>query len=218
MTAVATDMPRKPATEAAPRPRWEFVESMDEMTYRLDVARYERMCEMGILGPDDKVYLWKGRLVSKMTKHPPHAVATTRLNTKLVRMVPDEYVVRTDQPVALAVDSMPEPDFAIVRGRAHEAERRHPAANELAMIAEVSDSSLLIDRREKLVEYALANIPIYWIVNIPDNCLEVYTDPTGPGDSPTYATKMTHGIDAEVSLVVDGREVRRIALRDVLPE
>src|SRR5262249_9352295 len=152
MSVITAQTPRKSPTEAVSATRREFVESLDELAFRLDVGRYERMAEAGILGPADKVYLWKGRVGSQMTKHPTHAITTSNLNMILARGIPEEYVLRADLPVALAADSMPEPDFAIVRGRAHKAERRHPAANELAMIAEVSDSSLLIDRREKLVE------------------------------------------------------------------
>ena len=44
------------------------------------------------------------------------------------------------------------------------------------MIVEVADTTLGLDRNTKRALYARNGIPEYWLVNLRDNCLEVYRD------------------------------------------
>src|SRR5207249_4276887 len=67
------------------------------------------------------------------------------------------------------------------------------------------------DRGRKKRLYAAAKIPVYWIVNLVDRQVEVYTQPSGPCDNPDYLQCHIYGINDEVPLVLDGREVGRIA-------
>jgi Uma2 family endonuclease len=74
-----------------------------------------------------------------------------------------------------------------------------------------------MDRRKCRV-YARAGIKIYWIVNLVDSQIEVYTNPTGPrSKSPRYRKQHIYGINDKVPLVIDGKEVARIPVRDLLP-
>ena len=65
--------------------------------------------------------------------------------------------------------------------------------------------------------YATARIPIYWIVNLEKAQVEVYSDPAGRGKSAAYRQAVVYGIDAEVPVVIDGDEVGRVVVKDVLP-
>ena len=47
--------------------------------------------------------------------------------------------------------------------------------------------------------------------------IEVFTEPTGPDPQPHYRQSRIYGPDEEVPLVIDGREVARLAVRDILP-
>jgi Uma2 family endonuclease len=47
------------------------------------------------------------------------------------------------------------------------------------LIVEVADSTLAFDRRRKLALYARNGVPEYWIVNLPDACVEVHRQPAG---------------------------------------
>jgi hypothetical protein len=58
---------------------------------------------------------------------------------------------------------------------------------------------------------------VYWIVNIPDNQVEVYTDPTGPTAAPAYQQQQVYHPGDQLPLVLDGQEVARIAVADLLP-
>jgi Uma2 family endonuclease len=82
---------------------------------------------------------------------------------------------------------------------------------------EVSDSTISFDRNHKWRLYAHEGIPIYWIVNLVALRLEVYTDPSGPSDTPGYSSRKDYGPGEEVPLVLDGREVGRIAVNDLFP-
>ena len=64
---------------------------------------------------------------------------------------------------------------------------RHPNANDVLLLIEVSDSSLKFDQTEKLRLYAVHGIPEYWLVNLNQNILEVYRKPNGD----VYAEKTT---------------------------
>jgi Uma2 family endonuclease len=47
----------------------------------------------------------------------------------------------------------------------------------VALVVEVADTSLELDRSVKQGLYAQAGIPVYWIVNLEARELEVYSDP-----------------------------------------
>jgi hypothetical protein len=113
-------------------------------------------------------------------------------------------------------DSEPEPDIAAVRGPARRYLRRHPEPADIATLIEIAESSLHYDRQVKGPIYARAKIPIYWIINLVDNQVEVYTNPVG-GANPRYRQRRVFGIDDIVPLVIDGREITGIAVSDLLP-
>lgn len=185
--------------------------------YRLSVEQYHRMAEAGILGEDDPVELLGGVLVAKMTKNPPHIIATDLLQAALTRIVPAGWYVSMQNPITLpATASEPEPDGQVVRGEPRDYKHRRVGPQDVALVVEVSDTSYA-DDLAKRVTYAGAAIPIYWIVNLVQYLLEVYSDPTGPAEPASYRTTQTYGPDDEVPLVIADREVARIAVRDLLP-
>ncbi len=61
--------------------------------------------------------------------------------------------------------------------------------------------------------YGGAGVPVYWIVNLVDRQVEVYTDPVPGG----YATRTDFRPGQRVPVVIDGREVGQIAVDDILP-
>jgi Uma2 family endonuclease len=121
-------------------------------------------------------------------------------------------------PITIAeCNSEPEPDAKVVRGTPRDFKGRRVAGSDVALVVEVSDSTLRDDQTTKKALYARAMIPFYWIVNLPSNRLEVYSDPTGPDPSPDYRRRSEHGPDDVIPLILDGQEVARIAVRDLLP-
>lgn len=181
--------------------------------HRLTVERYERMVDRGVFGEDEPVFLWHGRLVEKMTKGRRHAYSLIKVAKRLDRLVPDGWFTEQEGPMALSDDSMPEPDLKVIRGVPEDYLERAPAARDVALVVEVADSSLAVDSGEVLEAYAREAIPVYWLVNIPGRRIEVYSSPAGS----RYGEHRNYGPGEEVPVVLDGREVGRIAVDDILP-
>src|SRR5207244_3112541 len=144
----------------------------------LSVAQYHQMLAAGILNDGDPIELLEGWLVSQMTENPPHRLAAELVRVQLEGVVPSDWHVQSPHPVTTE-DSEPEPDASVVRGKRRDYKSRHPAASDLGLMVEVADSSLELDRTTKQRIYARAKIPVYWIVNLIDRQVEVYTHPTG---------------------------------------
>lgn len=121
------------------------------------------------------------------------------------------------QSAITTLDSEPEPDFAIVPGPAERYLAHHPYAVDISVLIEVSDSSLSHDRNDKGRIYAHAGIVCYWIVNLVDRQVEVYTDPTGPDADPRFRQQQDYRPGDAVPLVIDGSGVGRVAVNDLLP-
>jgi Uma2 family endonuclease len=180
---------------------------------RLTVDQYDEMARLGILD-DPRVELISGLLVRKMTKYPSHSSTTGTLLELLGKLVRDGWHLRIQEPIRIPPYDEPEPDLAIVRGRSADYHRRHPGPEDVAMVIEVSNSSLRLDRGDKLRAYARAGIPHYWIVNLVDHRIEAYRDPGPKG----YAASTTFDPSSEAPVIIDGVERGRIAVKDVFPD
>ena len=112
----------------------------------------------------------------------------------------------------------PEPDLAVVIGPVGNNDDHHPNVDEIAMVIEVSDSTLTYDRGIKLRAYAGAAIPAYWIVNLVDRQVEVYGNPkpsrTG---TPRFAKRSDYLPGQQVPVVFAGSTLGSIAVDAILP-
>jgi Uma2 family endonuclease len=187
-----------------------------EPVCRLSVAQYHEMIAAGILTSDDPLELLEGWLVPKMVKHPPHSTARQFTTKALERIAPPGWLLRSQEPITLS-DSEPEPDVAVVRGDLGEYEHSHPGPQDVALVVEVADASIDRDRSIKNRGYARAGIPVYWIVNLQERQVEVYTVPSGPAETPDYRQHEDYAAGSEVPLVVDGGEAGHISVAVLLP-
>lgn len=187
-----------------------------EPLLQLSVAQYHEMVERGILTEDDPVELLEGWLITKMPKNPPHAVATDLVSDKLNEVKPAGWSIRTQDPITTE-DSEPEPDVVLVRGSRRDYSQRHPGPSDLALVVEVADFTLERDRTIKKRAYARARIVEYWIVNLVERTVEVHREPTGPVARPDFASVTTAHEGDSVAVFIEGREIARIAVADLLP-
>jgi Uma2 family endonuclease len=187
-----------------------------DLIWRLSVDQYHAMIREGILTDDDPVELLEGWLVSKMPKNPPHRIVTRLLRQALERLIPDAWYVDTQEPITTA-DSEPEPDVVVVRGETRQYLDRHPGPEDVALVIEVADTTLQRDRTFKKRLYARAGIPVYWIVNLPEQVCEVYTEPSGVVARPDYHQRQAYGMADAIPVVLEGVEIGRIAMREFLP-
>jgi Uma2 family endonuclease len=88
-------------------------------------------------------------------------------------------IVRCQDPISLPNNSEPEPDIVIARLRSDDYINSHPSPADIILVIEVADSSIKFDRDTKAPLYAAAGISEYWIVNLIDDRLEIYRQPSG---------------------------------------
>lgn len=187
-----------------------------DMIWRLSVDRYHSMIENGILTDEDPVELLEGWLVFKMPKNPPHRAATRIVRMAIESILPSGWYVDSQEPIAL-FDSEPEPDVVVVRGDTRQYLDRHPGAEDIALVVEVSDTTLQRDRSLKKRIYARAGIAIYWIVNLLDRQIEGYTQPFGEGEDADYATQQNYGLQDLLPLEIEGFEIEILSVSSLFP-
>lgn len=142
---------------------------------------------------DERVELWRGVIVRMSPQKCPHAAAVQKLTElfMLALVTGARAAVRPQLPLALAEDSEPEPDLAIVaRGDYRE---EHPTT--ALLVIEVANTSLDDDRGWKADAYAEAGIPEYWVVDVVGRTIEVCRDPAPNG----YRTRIVYGRDQRCS-------------------
>ncbi len=184
---------------------------------RFSVAEYHKLIELGILTEDDNLELLEGYLVHKMSRNPPRDSTLQKLMKRLLRLLPAGWDLRVQCAVTLP-ESEPEPDLTVVRGEENDYETRHPGPADVGVVVEVADSTLPGDRADKCRIYARAGVVCYWIINLADRQVEVYTMPSGPTVSPSYGQRTDYRDGDQVPLVLDGVTVANVAVLDVLPQ
>jgi len=204
MSTIAVTNPRTSSTDRS----W-----IPSSLYRLTVEQYEAMVDSGIFNGRDKVHLINGYLVAKMTQNTPHATADDLCGNLLDRVIPLGWYMRVAKPIRLPTESSePEPDRCVVRGGIRDYSARHPGPADVALVVEVADSSLDDDRKQAEI-YGRAGIPVYWIINLIDRQVEVYSNPGASGYQSLEVLVPPHVL----TVMIDGVEVGEIPVADMLP-
>jgi Uma2 family endonuclease len=174
------------------------------------------MVELGILPDDERMELLEGWMFPIMGQIPPHDTSVGLWSDIVGEILPTGWYIRIQSSTRLK-DSVPLPDGLVARGKRRDHSTRHPLPKDTGLATEVSDTTLERDRGLKQRIYARARIPVYWIINLRERQVEVYTDPTGPRKKPTYRHRKDYPEGDTVPLVLDGVEVGRIAVSDLMP-
>lgn len=202
-------------TRQTPHTDWRVAVPTDPI-WRLSVEQYHQMIETGILTDDDPVELLEGWLVTKMPKNPRHRLSTQLTREAIARLLPTDWYVEDQEPVTLQ-ESEPEPDISIVRGRRRDYHDRHPSAEDLALVIEVSDTTLQRDRTIKKQVYARANVVAYWIINLPERQIEVYTVPSGDVGDADYQQSVIYKSGDTIPLVLIDLPIGELQVSEILP-
>jgi Uma2 family endonuclease len=206
------------STEVVEEPRAQG--SLLDVRHRITVAEYHQMIDAGVFGPEPRVELLEGVIVDKMTKKPPHVLATDLLDELLHQLLPrgSGYCISMGNPVTIEDrDGEPEPDAMVLRGSLRDYAGRQRTPADAVLLIEVSQTTYDYDRYQKWITYAAARIPAYCILDLNRRQLEVHTEPTGEGEAASYARTQLFGPEDEVPLILDGREVARFPVREILP-
>lgn len=183
---------------------------------KFTLDEYHNMLASGTLKSGDPCELLEGWIVPKMSRNTPHETSLVLSADAVRERIPSGFHVRSQSAITLD-DSEPEPDVVVVRGSRRDYPVNLPSNSDIALIAEVADSSLNHDRTNKGRIYARAGIPVYWIINVADEQIEVYTDPTGDVDVPKYRQRTDYRSGESVPLTIAGQTVDAIPADDLLP-
>jgi len=164
---------------------------------RIPVDLYHRMLAAGVFDEGPRYELLDGLLVEKMTKSPLHSVVTQLCQQAVSTRLSTTWHVRNQEPVTFD-DSEPEPDLAVVRGRHIDFIDHHPGPGDLAIAIEIAESSLAIDRRKSMI-FARNQVPHFWIVNLPEQCVECFAEPTADA----YLRRQTFRISDSLPIIQD---------------
>ena len=179
-------------------------------------AEYYRLDELGIFHPDERLELVGGQIVVKERQSPAHATAIMLAREALEHVFGPGWDVRTRAPITLDEESEPEPDVAVVPGGPRDYLAAHPSCPPLVL--EVAEATLAFDRDHKSSLYAQAQIPDYWLINLPDHVVQVHRDPTPDADTPygwRYTTTLVLRGDEFVTSLA--RPSAPISVADLLP-
>jgi hypothetical protein len=181
----------------------------------ITVDEYRRRAALGQLAGSSDFELLEGVVVPKTRQSLRHEAALEKLQDVL-RIVPESWLVRVQQPLMLG-NSQPEPDVAIVRKTLDGYATSPPKAEDTVLVIEAADASLLMDRRLKGRIYARAGILNYWLLNLLDSQLEVFTNPSGLVPMPGYQEQRIYRIEDRISLVLDLDDLGTIRVGDLIP-
>ena len=151
---------------------------------RFTTADYHRMAKSGVLTEDDRVELIDGEILEMSPIGRKHAACVDRVAHLFFRRLEERAIVRVQGPVVLSEHAEPQPDLTLLRPRADFYAAAHPTPEAILLVVEVADSSAEFDRQVKAPLYARSGIPELWLVELDQDRVGVYRDPTSAG----YAT------------------------------
>jgi len=144
--------------------------------------QYHAMWDADIL--QGRYELVEGEIISKMGQNRPHVIVIVLLCEWLRQLFGGAFV-QVQGPIQTSTSdadfSEPEPDIAITIQPAVAYLERLPAPSDLALVVEVSDTTLRFDRSIKTMLYARSGICEYWIVDIAGRQVFVHRQPAAEG-------------------------------------
>jgi Uma2 family endonuclease len=159
------------------------------------VEEYHLMGKAGILSEGDRVELIEGELVQMAAIGTRHAGCVNRITRLFCRLPEEMAIVTVQNPIQVSQQTEPQPDLVLLEPRADYYSTAHPLPSEVLLLIEVADSSIDYDKDVKIPIYARSGIQEVWIVNLQENCLEVYRQPTPNG----YSLTLRFWLGEEVS-------------------
>jgi Uma2 family endonuclease len=148
---------------------------VEPLRRRFTVEEFQRMGEVGIFAPDERVELIDGEIIQMSPIGPHHVRCVFALDDYLRPIVGPEVRISIQMPVQLA-GSQPQPDLALLH-RSHLRDDELPSPSACLLVVEVSDSTVHFDRNRKRLNYAAAGIVEYWVVDLPAQTVVVHLEP-----------------------------------------
>ncbi|MBI2863480.1 MAG: Uma2 family endonuclease [Chloroflexi bacterium] len=139
------------------------------------------MAEAGILGEDDRVELIEGEVMRMTPIGRRHAACVKRVAELMFDTFRREANVGVQDPVVLDEHSEPQPDITLLHRRPDYYAACEPTPADVFLLIEVADSSAEADRRLKVPLYARSGVPEVWMVDLVQETITIYLDPSPGG-------------------------------------
>jgi Uma2 family endonuclease len=165
---------------------------------RFTVDEYYKMIELGMLKDYEKAEIIEGELIQKIPIGKRHSAVAEKLNETLRDELGKSVSLRNQQPVRFGEYNEPEPDLAVLQRREDFYSSDKPVPKDVLLLIEVSDATLKYDRDTKLALYAEAEIPEVWIVNLPNDIIEIHQKPSNGIYQLTKIFKRGEKIESEM--------------------
>jgi len=153
-----------------------------QLTKRLfTVDDFYRMVDAGILHEKDRVELIEGEVLAMSPIGSPHGAAVDRANRALVNAAGERAIVRVQGSVRLDRYNQPQPDVVLLRPKKDFYATKHPGPLDILLIVEVAQSFIEYDKTIKARIYARTGVVEYWVADIDQDCVLVYSNPSKDG-------------------------------------
>jgi hypothetical protein len=183
---------------------------------RISLDEYRRRAAEGDFSISKTFELLEGVVVPKCRQTLRHETAVEKLRDIIGIMIPNGWRVLVQQPIACG-DSQPEPDLAVAYTVLEDFAAHPPKPENVPLVVEVAEGSLRADRQLKGRIYARAGIVCYWLLNLIDLQLEVFSNPSGPVPIPGYQEKRVYRTEDRLSLAIALDDLGTIRVGDILP-
>ena len=145
---------------------------------KFTLEQYHKMIEFGILTEEDRVELIRGEIIEMWPIRTKNATCMDFLNQLLSSKLQDRVLITIQRPVELNHNSETQPDIVLLQPRDDLYVTAHPQPQDILLLIEVAELTVLYDRQEKIPLYAEANIAEVWLIDINEQIVEVYQQPT----------------------------------------
>lgn len=147
------------------------------------VKEYHQMVEIGILSKDDRVELIEGEIIQMAATGISHA-SCVRRSIELFQQLPENTaILNVQKPVQLSIQTELQPDLVLLKFPDDSCKTAHTGASEVLLLIEITDSKIDNERDVKIPIYARSMIQEVWLVDLVENRLEAYRQPTPNGYS-----------------------------------
>ena len=161
--------------------------------YRFTPEEYLRLAELGVLAC--RTELRDGDILTMSPTSPLHNALVLRLRRRLEAALGTRVLVFEQSTVRFG-DWLPEPDLLVAFHRDDDYAEGYPQPEDIALVVEVSVSTLAEDRNEKVPRYARAGVREVWLYNAGEQSFEVFWNP----QQATYQTEQRYSHDQVFAL------------------
>ena len=154
----------------------EVIQNGEPKVWRFTITEYETLSEE-LYPTYYRSELIDGIIYRKPTTHTAHEAVVNLIVEYFYGRYQRGFTIRIKSPIESYGESVPKPDVAICEHRKDGYMSDRPDSSEIHLLIEVALSSLSYDRNKKKGNYAAAGVTHYWIANLQDDQLEVYTQP-----------------------------------------